>query len=179
MRQMMQSQENLKTVSFLITLGQEVHRLMHPCKPPIIDRSRPSENERYDLNDISELKEMGVTLKPYLPKADEYDHYPQCEWAIIECKGKSLRNSIEQLEYTAMQLLSFDKKVNRAIIIASRINPKEKEVFTKKGNILYQRKNHKPVLIPAGQIKIPVTLFSPMEIEGQYQDFGRTLDKWR
>jgi hypothetical protein len=175
----MQVQENLKTVSFLISLGQRVHKLMHPCKPPIIDQARPSEHERYDLNDLSQLKQMGVTLKPHLPKADEYDHYPRCEWAIIECKGRSLRNSIEQLEYTAMQLLTFDKKVDRAIIIASRINPKEREAFTKRGNVLFQRKNRKPVLIPAGQIKIPVNLYSPVEIETQYKNLGRTLEEWQ
>lgn len=175
----MQSQENLKTVFVLISLGQGVRRLMHPCKPPIIDRARPSEHERYDLNDSSQLKQIGVTLKAHLPKADEYDHYPQCEWAIIECKGRSLRNSIEQLEYTAIQLLSFNKKVSRAIIIVSRINPKEREAFTKKGNVLYQKKNRKPVLIPTGQIKIPVTLYSPMEIEAQYQNLGRTLQEWQ
>jgi hypothetical protein len=101
-RQLVQSQENLKTVSVLISLGQRVYKLTHPCKPPIIDRTRPSEDERYDLDDPSQLRQIGVILHPYLPKADEYDHYPQCEWAIVECKGRSLRNNVEQLEYTAI-----------------------------------------------------------------------------
>lgn len=175
----MQIEGNLKTLVVSISLTQRVCRLMHQCKPPIIEHERPSENERYDLNDPAQLRHMGITLKPHLPKADEYNHYPHCEWAIIECKGNSLRNSIEQLEYTATQLLSFDKKVHHAIIIASKINHKEKEAFTKRGNVLYQKKNNKPVLIPAGSMKIPVNLYSPMEIEAQYQKFGGTLDIWR
>src|SRR3989337_3797323 len=113
----MQIQESLKTTAVAISLRQRVHRLMHRCKPPIIDRERPVENERYDLDKPEQLRQIGVTLKPHLPKADEYDHYPHCEWAVVECKGKGLRNSIEQLEQTATQLLSFNKKVNRAIII--------------------------------------------------------------
>jgi hypothetical protein len=150
---------------------------LHVDKPPIIERARPAKNERYDLDDPNQLKLIGVTLQPHLPRADEYSHYPHCEWAIIESKGNGLRNSIEQLESTAKQILTFKgKKIDRAIIIASKINKKEKRVFTKRGNVLYLKKNDKPVLIPADSIKIQATLYSPEEIEKQYQEFGRTLD---
>jgi len=175
----MQIQESLKTGISLISLAGRGQVVVNRCKPPIIQRAKPAENERYDLDKPEQLSQIGVTLKPYLPKADEYDHYPHCEWAIIECKGKSLRNSIEQLEQTAKQLLAFNKKIDRAIIIASKINRKEKIAFTKKGNVLYLRKNDKPVLVPAGSIKIAVTLYSPIEIEKQYRDFRGSLDRWQ
>lgn len=179
MGQKMQIQESLKTVSVLISLQERGYSLMHRCKPPVINNEIPHENERCDLDDPEQLKLLGVSLKPYLPRADEYDHYPHCDWAIVECKGNSLRNSIEQLEFTAKQLLSFQKEIDRAVIIATKINRKEKRYFTKKGNVLYRKKDDNPVLIPAGSNKIAVTLFTPIEIDRQYQDFRRTLDRWR
>jgi hypothetical protein len=175
----MQIQESLKTVSIIISLKERGRSSMHRCKPPVIKNEIPSENERYNLDDPEHLRLLGVSLKQYLPKADEYSHYPHCEYAIIEYKGNSLRNSIEQLEFTAKQLTSFQKKIDRAIIIAGKINKKEKNYFTKRGNILYRKKDDKPVLVPAGSSKIAVTLYSPVEIEKQYQDFGRSLDRWR
>ena len=152
---------------------------MNRCKPPVINNEVPLENERYDLDDPQHLRLLGVSLKSHLPKADEYNHYPHCEHSIVECKGNSLRNSIEQLEFTAKQLLPFQKAIDRAIIIAGKINKKEKEYFTKKGNVLYRKKDDKPVLIPVGSNKIAVTFYTPIEIETQYQNFRRSLDRWR
>ena len=93
---------------------------MHRCKPPVVERALPSENERYDLNNKTHWQQLGVSFKAYLPIADEYDHYPHCQWAVIECKGNSLRNSIEQLEFTAKQLTAFQKNINLAIVIAGK-----------------------------------------------------------
>jgi hypothetical protein len=175
----MQTQKSLKTVTVFISLEERVLSPMHRCKPPVVERSLPSENERYDLNNTTHWRQLGISLKAYLPRADEYDHYPHCKWAIIECKGNSLRNSIEQLEFTAKQLVAFQKDVNLAIIIAGKINKKEKKYFTKKGNTLFRKKDNKPVLIPTGLDRVPVSIYAPFEIEKQYQEFGGTLDKWR
>lgn len=173
----MQIQESLKNKTVAINGLSRRQLAVRVDKPPIIDREKPAKNERYDLDNRAQLQEIGITLQPHLPKADEYCHYPKCEWAIIENKGNSLRNSIEQLESTAKQILTSEgKKIDRAIIIASKINKKEKKVFAKRGNVLYLKKNRKPVLIPTGSVKIPATLYTPEEIERQYKDFGGTLD---
>jgi hypothetical protein len=171
--------QNLKTLVVFTTFYLREALLLHPCKPPIIERTLPDKNERYDLDDSAQCKLLGVNFKAYWPRADEYDHYPQCKWAIIECKGNSLKNSIEQLEYTAKQLMTFHKNIALAIIIANKINKKEKHYFTKKGNVLYRKKDDKPVAISTGIDRILVNIYSPSEIERQYQEFDRSLDKWQ
>ena len=177
----MQIQESLKNRTVLIREAERGHLTVHVDKPPIIGNERPAKNERYNLDDPNHLKIMCITLQAHLPKADEYCHYPHCEWAIIENKGNSLRNSIEQIESTAKQILAVQgKKVDRAIIIASKINKKEKKIYSKKGNVLYLKKTDKPVLIPSGATKIPVTLYSPDDIERQYKTSpNRTLDDYK
>jgi hypothetical protein len=172
----MQNQISLNVLIVSTDVEQGWLSLMHRCKPPIIGRELPSESERFNLDDPAHWQQLGVSFKSHLPRADEYDHYPHCKWAIIECKGNSLRNSIEQLEYTARQLASFQKTVNLTIIIANKINKKEKDYFTKKGNTLYRKKDNKPILIPAGSNKIEVNIYTPLEIDKQYHEFRGTLD---
>src|SRR4030042_5801350 len=91
-------------------------------KPPVIDDYVPEPNEIYDLDDPAQLHNANLIFNDRLKIADEYDHYPHCKWALIEYKSKSLRDSVEQLEWTAKQLSDMKRDVNQAIIIAEGID---------------------------------------------------------
>ena len=148
-------------------------------KPPVIDGLIPTQSERYDLDDITKCRLLNVGFKAYYPVADEFDHYPSCKWAIIEYKSRSLRNSVEQLESTARQLVGAQKKVDLAIIVSMKINHKEKDLYKKRGNILYLKKTNSPVSIPTGNNRIVVNIYEPYEIDRQYHEYNRGLSKWQ
>ena len=148
-------------------------------KPPVIDGLVPNPSERYDLDDATKRHLLNVSFKAHLPVADEYDHYPNCRWAVVEYKSRSLRNSVEQLESTARQLVDALKKVDLAIIVAIRLNDKEKEIYRKKGNILYIKRTNSPVSIHTGNNRVVVNIYEPHEIYKQYQEYDRSLSKWQ
>jgi hypothetical protein len=147
-------------------------------KPPVIDDYVPEPNEVYDLDDYNQLRLANLNFDEHLKIADEYDHYPHCKWALIEYKSKSLRDSVEQLEWTAKQLSDMERDVDHAIIIAEGIDNPERNLYSKRGNLLIYKPKKKPVTISTGRRRIDVEIFDPHEIDRQYKKYRGTLRSW-
>lgn len=145
-------------------------------KPPVIEGRIP--DHYYNLDDDSELQALGLSLNARLKIADEYDHYPDCKWAIIEYKSRSLRNGVEQLEHTAERLFRRQKPVNLAIIVAIKMNKAERRIYTKKGNILYNKLTKNPIQIRVGTGRVEVNIYEVHEVDRQYQKYKRSLIPW-
>jgi len=145
-------------------------------KPPVIDGKIP--DERYDLDDVSKVRLLGLNPDSLLKIADQYDHYPGCKWAIIEFKSRSLRNSVDQLEETAENLLNVQKQAHLAIIVAIKINRAERRIFSKRGNMLYSKISNAPVQIRAGNNRIEVRIYYVHEVDRQYEEYNRSLMQW-
>ena len=145
-------------------------------KPPVIDGRIP--DDRYNLDDESKLQSLGLSPDASLKIADEYDHYPDCKWAIIEYKSRSLRNSVDQLEDTAEQLSKIQKEVDLAIIVAIKINRAERRIFQKRGNMLYNKLTNTPVQIQVGNNRIEVNIYEAHEVDRQYEKYRRSLIPW-
>lgn len=84
-------------------------------KPPVINGLIP--NIKQDCERISEIN-SGDPLNPKI--ADEYDHYPSCDWAIVEYKSRSIKDAVDQLVDTAVKLARSKKPLNRAYIVFQR-----------------------------------------------------------
>jgi len=145
-------------------------------KPPLIEGRKP--NDRYDLDDESKLQSLNLDPKSKLKLADQYDHYPDCKWAVIEYKSRSLRDGVDQLEETAKRLLNAKGKVDLAILISRRINKAEKHIFKKVGNLLHRKQTKKPVQIRAGKSLIEVQIYYHHEIDRQYKNYKGSLKPW-
>ena len=145
-------------------------------KPPVIEGWLP--NERYNLDDSSHLQSLNLNPNAKLKLADQYDHYPDCKWAIIEYKSRSLRDGVEQLEETAKRLLNARRKVESAIIVSAKINQAEKHIFRKRGNLLYNKQTKTPVQIPVGVNRVEVQIYYHHEIDRQYKKYEGSLARW-
>ena len=147
-------------------------------KPPIIGGCKPDPNQTYCLDDPSAIKLADINFDSLLPIADEYDHYTSCKWVLIEYKSSSLSDSITQLEETAKQLVSQERKVDHVIIITKGIDDPERNLYTKRGNTLIYKPKNSPAIISTGNKKIEVEIFDPYEIERQYKQYGSSLSAW-
>jgi hypothetical protein len=56
-------------------------------KNPLINGEKPRPNKIYDLDNKEHLKALGLDPNDNEEKADEFAHYPHCDWAVIEWKG--------------------------------------------------------------------------------------------
>lgn len=147
-------------------------------KPPIIDDLLPRQEEVFDLDDIEQLHQANIAFNNRLKIADEYDHYPHCKWVIIEYKSKSLRDSVEQLDWTAKQLIIMGRKVDHAIIVAEGIDNPERNLYKKQGNVLIYKPTRRQVTISTGNGSVGVQIFDPYEIDKQYQNYRSSLRPW-
>jgi len=145
-------------------------------KPPVIEGRIP--NDRYDLDDESKLQSLRLNPDLKLKLADQYDHYPDCKWAVIEYKSRSLRDCVDQLEETAKRLSNILRRVDLAIVVSIKMNKAEKHIFRKRGNILYSKQTKKPIQIRAGKKLIMVQIFYRHEIDSHYKRYERSLAKW-
>lgn len=147
-------------------------------KPPVIDNQVPKSSEMYDLDNSAALRSANLNFNSRLKIADEYDHYPNCKWALIEYKSRSLRDGVEQLDWTAKQLTKMDRAINHVIVIAKGIDNPERNLYRKRGNVLYYKPTRKPVTISTGNSVITVEIFDPYEIDRQYQNYRGTMGPW-
>jgi L-fucose mutarotase/ribose pyranase (RbsD/FucU family) len=77
--------------------------------------------------------------------ADWYVHYPNCIWAVQECKSKyHLDIALRQLRSTITQLLEKQRKVQIAIIVMERLGREKQmyEVDKKRDNVLMLKSGH-------------------------------------
>jgi len=149
------------------------------AKRPVIDGVIPRRDEIYSLDDEMQLQSEDLKFNGTLKIADEYCHYPHCKWAVIEYKSKSLSDSIDQIVTTTQQLAEMNRKVDHVIIVAEKINNPERNLFTKRGNLLIYKPKKKPVTISTVNGKLEVKIYYPHEIEKQYKEYGSSLGKWQ
>jgi hypothetical protein len=147
-------------------------------KPPVINGRIPNESDRYDLDDASKLRFLNIDPNESFQLADHYDHYPDCKWAVIEYKSRSLRNCIEQLQETTEKILDTQKNVDMAIVVSKGINKSEKHIFRKKGNLLYYKLTKKPVKVRIGASNVEVQIYYAWEVDKQYKKYKRSLIPW-
>ena len=148
-------------------------------KPPVIEDYLPKPEDVFDLDDDKWLHEANLRFNSHLKIADEYDHYPHCKWALIEFKSRNIRDSIEQLDWTAKQLVEMRRDVDYVIIIAEAINNPEKNLYRKQDNLLIYKPTRKPVAISTSNGLVNVQIFDPYEIDKQYTNYRGTLRPWQ
>jgi hypothetical protein len=101
--------------------------------PPIFG---PFDHESL-MGDRQLRKLLGLGLEDTV--ADWYGHYRNCIYAVVEGKGRHLRDAITQVTTTVAALRKINKPVTRAIIVADTfgseigIYRKRKQLFRKAG----------------------------------------------
>jgi hypothetical protein len=142
-------------------------------KPPIVNGLKP--NIKQDCERISEIN----SRDPLNPKiADEYDHYPSCDWAIVEYKSRSIKDAVEQLVDTAAKLAKSKKPLDHAYIVSKGMSGSEKKIFTRRNTTLYTKHNRSPVRIKHETKLVDVDLYYQDEVEKQYSKYDESIAKW-
>jgi hypothetical protein len=105
-----------------------------------------------EIYDEDRLREM-LKLEDEDPCADYYGHYAICAWAVVECKGKHLRNAIAQLEATVRKIRATGRTVNKAIVIADTFG--NERSIVRRGNKLWLKKggSERPITIDNIQVE--------------------------
>jgi len=145
-------------------------------KPPVIDGLLPDES--YDLDDNSVMDKLQLNQNSRLKIADNYNHYPKCDWAVMEYKSRSLKDCVKQLEVTAERLKKVGRDVDLAIVVSNGMNSAEKHLFRKRKNILYSKITKKPIQIKTKSNPVIVQIYYNHEIENQYKKYKRSLAPW-
>jgi hypothetical protein len=143
-------------------------------KPPVIDGRIP--DIKQELEKIPEL--AGSSESPNPKIADEYDHYPDCRWAIVEYKSMSIKDAVSQLADTAEKLSNTSKPLDFAFIVSKKMNHSESRIFAKKGNLLHTKLDKSPVRVRHGSNRVDVHLYYHEEIERQYEKYEGSLPRW-
>ena len=145
-------------------------------KAPIIDGRRP--DKQYDLDDVSDMLELGLDPNSDLKIADKYVHYRNCMYAVIEF-GSTLRKGVEQVESTVKRILAQGRKVDIPIIVVDRLNRFEKRMFKRRpgDKILRERETDYPCFIRAGSKRLAIRLFYSSEVERMYKGLNKYLSK--
>lgn len=146
-------------------------------RPPVIKGRIPQSNERYNLDDPLKLKSLNLDPTIRSKIADEYDHYPDCKWAIIEYKSRNLRDSIEQLQETSERLSEVQRTIDMAIIVSKGMKA-EKNIFQRKNGLLHYKLTGKPVWIQTGASNVEVQIYYLWEVDKQYEKYNRSLEPW-
>ena len=142
-------------------------------KPPVINGRIP--DVKQDCEKLPELNPRD----PINPKiADEYAHYPWCDWAIVEYKSRSIKDAVDQLVDTAAKLARSRKPLDRAIIVSKGMTGSEKQIFARKSRTLYTKHNRSAVKIRHDGNSIVVDLYYQDEIAKQYEEYNRSIVKW-
>jgi len=147
-------------------------------KAPVINCKLP-DNE-FILDSDSDLRSLGLSPNTISKIADEYDHYPDCKYAVIEHKSKSLKDSVAQLEDTAKQLVGVGKQVDYAIIVAERINRTESMIYKqdKASHRLYNKNNRSFFQIRARSKLIDIFIFYTSQVNRMHKEYGGKIDQW-
>ncbi len=115
-----------------------------------------STDESYNEEQLREMLKLGDQDTC----ADGYGHYVKCIWAVVELKGRHMRNGIEQLEATVKALKKLGKPINKAIIVADTFG-NERGMF-RRGKILYIKRGER--VLPITVDSIIVEGWQPSEI---------------
>jgi len=147
-------------------------------KAPALNGKLP-DNE-FILDDVSGIKSLGLNPDSLLKIADEYDHYPNCKYAVIEHKSKSLKDSVAQLEDTTKQLIDKGKPVDFAIIVADRINRTESQIYKaeKGSHRLLNKLSKSPIQIRAKNKLIDILIFYTHQIIKMHKEYGGRINQW-
>jgi hypothetical protein len=145
-----------------------------PQKVPIINGKTP--DEQYDLDNKSDLQEIGLNSEVDIKVADKYVHYRNCKYAVIEFKGSTLRKAIIQLEITVKRLLTTGRKVDFAIIVMDRLSRWEKRIFKRRRDrTLIDPQTNKPYTIRVGSLTKNILLFYSSEVRKMYSGLNKYL----
>jgi hypothetical protein len=87
------------------------------------------------MGDAELRKLLGLTLEDIV--ADWYGHYRSCIYAVVEGKGRHLRNAITQVRVTVEALRNLGRPVSRAIVVADTFGS-EIGIF-RRGKQLYRK----------------------------------------
>ena len=124
-------------------------------KNPVINGEKP--NEVYDLDNKEHLKTLGFDPSDKEQKADEYAHYPHCDWAVIEWKGSSMPKAIRQVEATTKKLCQINKPVDMVIILKKRLNRYEQRFYRRRNRVLIDLQGQ-PHSVRVGSRRINILL---------------------
>ncbi len=142
-------------------------------KAPIINGQRL--DKRYDLDDKHDVLTLGLDPEPDLKIADEYSHYEDCRFAVIEY-GSTLHTGVKQVESTVNRLLTLGRKIDIPIIVVDRLNRFEQRIFKRrKDYILRKRETNNPYLIKVGSKVWVILLFYSHEVNRMYDGLNKYL----
>jgi len=151
-------------------------RFSIPKKAPIIDGRRP--DKQYDLDNESDILELGLDIKSDLKIADKYAHYEDCRFAVIEFKSSTLRKGVEQIESTVKRLSALGRKVDTTIIVAERLNSYEQKLFkVRKDHILREQNTDNPRLIRVGSKAWEIRFFYAHQVDTMYDGLNKYLPR--
>lgn len=125
-------------------------------KNPMINGEKP--NELYDLDNKDHLKMLGYDLTDKGEKADEYAHYPCCDWAIIEWKGSAMPKAIRQVEATTKKLGQINKPIDMVIILKKRLNRYEQRFYKRRNDRVLIDLRGQPYSVQVGNHKVNILL---------------------
>lgn len=125
-------------------------------KNPMINGEKPK--EKYDLDNVEHLKALGLDLNDKEEKADEYAHYPHCDWAVIEWKGSAMPKAIRQVEVTTKKLGQINKQVDLVIILKKRLNRYEQKFYRRRNDRVLIDLQGQPCSVRVGNHSINILL---------------------
>lgn len=149
---------------------------MRKDKPPLIMGRKPDIIQ--NLDQMPEIHSPESDFSHYPKIADEYDHYPDCQWAIIEYKSRSIKDAVDQLGDTAAKLSTIGKPFSYAFVVSIKMSHAESRIFMRRGNSLYRRSKKTPIKLRYGNVDLNVSLYYAEEIERQYQQYEGSILKW-
>lgn len=142
-----------------------------PMRAPILYGGKP--DKEYDLDDPSDRSQLSIA-NVASKIADRYAHYPNCNWAILEFKGSTLRKAIEQLTDTAKLLANKGKKVDVSILVMKRLSGGERRMLKRtRDKLLLNPQNGKPYQITTGSNQVNILLFMESEVASMYEGLYR------
>lgn len=122
----------------------------------MINNEKP--NEIHDLDDNGYLKTIGYDMQNDGEIADEYAHYPWCDWAVIEWKGSAMPKAIRQVETTTKKLGQINKPVDMVIILKKRLNRWEQKFYKRRNDRVLVDLQGQPYSVRVGNHKVNILL---------------------
>lgn len=146
-------------------------------KAPIIDGKKI--DKQYDLDNESDLRELGLNPDADLKIADKYAHYQNCKHAVIELKSSStVHKGIEQIEKTIERLLKVGRPVDYAVLVMKKINTYERRFYRQgKENILISPTKKKPITIKVGTGSWIIKFYFERQVNSMYHNMRKYLSE--
>jgi hypothetical protein len=131
--------------------------------PPVFGKFEPN-----TVLDEYALRQL-LGLEPYETCADFYGHYTNCIWAVVEDKGRHLKDGVKQVRFTVEGLRKMGKPVRKAVIVADTFGT-ELGIYRRNGKQLWLKvgRNGQPIYADTIKKDIVIEGWQPNEWEHRW-----------